>query len=393
MPVKKLDELIYLIQPFHPPMIFGGIEGKKNVLDIINHVSQARSQFRFTSINDRSGTYQYKLKMKNSNPLPTDFTTSKTFADCCNERATELLATGKTVTVSWSGGIDSTVALSSLLNNTDNTSQIKVLLSDKSIEEYPLFYDTYIKDKLETVKLTNRHLSKHLLTSENELLISGDPGNYLVGGNCDASLKSKTVQEWYDYQVEAIPYLVNNPTLKALIYDKIMHLINTTCPYPVTNGFEAIRWIRFVIGWEHSMNRTLRFGLYDRVNIENRLGFFNTTDFQKWAVYNHETAVGDTAQTFKYVYKNYIYDFTGDADYRDNKVQYGSARIQNFNDPDIVVSTNIRDKRMNNDSAVMIDSLYNSYTNTMILGDASIYTQHIIDNLLLPPTHGDWIQV
>ena len=392
-PVKKLDELIYLHQPFHPPLIFGEKAGKKNVLDIINNVTQSRSNFNFTSINDRSGTYQYKLKMKNVNPLPTDYNTTKTFADCCNERAAELLATGKTVTVSWSGGIDSTVALVSLLNVTQNLSQIKVLLNAKSIEEYPLFYNTYIKDRIETFTLIDQHLSKYIISSENELLVGGDPADYMLGRNFDLPLIGSTIEEWYNYQAENVEYLVSNPALKALIYDKIMHLINTTCPYTVTNGFEAVRWVKFVIGWEQGMNRILKFNLFDKTNIQNRIGFFNTQDFQKWSVSNHDTLVGDTPETFKYILKNYIYDFTGDADYRDNKVKMGSARMENFNDPDIQAVSVIQQKRMNDTSAVMIDSLYNSYTNTMILGSESIYRQHIIDNLVLPSNHGDWIQI
>jgi len=396
MPGNDLKELIYLRPASKTLKLYP--TGKKNILDIINDVTQSRSKFTNTSMIDRTGSFQYKMKMKIENPLPTDFNTSISFAECCTERALDLLNTGKNITISWSGGIDSTVVLVSFLSavsGTPDESRIKVLLTQKSIEEYPLFYEKYIKDKLNSFMLVNKHLSKYLV-DENEFLVTGDPGDYLIGRTTDITHKNKTFEQWFNHQIEAVDYLADNPTLKSDIYEKISGFINDTCPYPVNNAFDAVKWLKLSLSWEQGMNRIYKFAMYDKTNIINRKGFFNTQNFQRWAISNHDNIVGDTPLTYKYIMKDYIYEFTKDSEYRSNKIKIGSARLENFNDTTFRTKQDLKSYRDDSLCTIMIDSTYRSYTRKEIFGSEQICIekkQLVMDNLVLPNEHPDWIQI
>ena len=62
------------------------------------------------------------------------------------ERATELInyskESGRKIRLMWSGGMDSTCALCSLLMCNIDLDQLEVIMSYESIIEYPWFYGT-----------------------------------------------------------------------------------------------------------------------------------------------------------------------------------------------------------------------------------------------------------
>src|SRR5438128_1007333 len=70
---------------------------------------------------DRTGTIKIPFRTKTFCPVPTLRPISKSFDEICNERACELLERAEKLDVLlyvfWSGGIDSTLVLVSLLKN------------------------------------------------------------------------------------------------------------------------------------------------------------------------------------------------------------------------------------------------------------------------------------
>ena len=83
------------------------------------------------------------------NPLPeipTNYTS--TFEELVNRRAVELWDIGKPVRFWWSGGIDSTCALVSLLKTRRLNTSLIVYLSTDSVQENPRFYDLLVNKKV-----------------------------------------------------------------------------------------------------------------------------------------------------------------------------------------------------------------------------------------------------
>ena len=78
--------------------------------------------------------------------IPTNFTS--TFEEVTNRRAEELWDIGKPIRLWWSGGIDSTCALVSLLKTRRLDTNLIVYLSTDSVQENPRFYDLLINNKV-----------------------------------------------------------------------------------------------------------------------------------------------------------------------------------------------------------------------------------------------------
>jgi hypothetical protein len=398
----KLQQVLYIRTwkglDFYP-------EGKTHILDIINDINQSKGEVLFTSMIDRTGFFENKMKMKILSPMPTNYNSSYTFADCCDERAAELLGTGKDITISWSGGIAATAVLVSflkLVGGTPDQARLKVLLTPKSIEEYPLFYNTYIKDKIRTELYVDKHLSKYNV-AENELLIRGR-AVCIFGRQSDIAHKTKTVEEWFNFQTQSIGYL-QNPTIKSVVYDNITQFLAATCPYPVNNGYDAIRWLKFALSWQNRNSTDFRFNMYDKTNIVNRVSFFDSEQFQKWTIANHTAIMSETIDDHRTEMKDYVYDYTNDSEYRNTKRRIGSSRLVNFNDPDFQSDQILKTLVKQNKCPIMIDSTYTNYTLDEVIPRLSsenlaqnratiaVNNTRIKSYLVLPSDKKEWISV
>ena len=54
--------------------------------------------------------------------------------------------------------------------------------------------------------------------------------------------------------------------------------------------------------------------------------FFNTVEFQLWSMNNLDKRIKDHWRTYKWPAKDVIFEFTGDADYRENKIKHRSLQ-------------------------------------------------------------------
>ena len=54
------------------------------------------------------------------------------------------------------------------------------------------------------------------------------------------------------------------------------------------------------------------------------ISFYDDVDIQRWSIVNHDLKHKGTWQTYKWPSKEYIYNFTKDVEYRDNKTKYKS---------------------------------------------------------------------
>src|SRR5262245_10831333 len=93
---------------------------------------------------DRTGTLRFPVKTKSLFPIPQMQPMDVSYETVCNARALELLTASDCLDlplhVFWSGGVDSTTALVSLIKMATpaQRERLVVLLSEDSINEYPL---------------------------------------------------------------------------------------------------------------------------------------------------------------------------------------------------------------------------------------------------------------
>ncbi len=128
---------------------------------------------------DRSGTIPHYLNIDGSkSPIPKSDNFNLSFAEVVEKRAKELLAIGKPINVSWSGGLDSTFILFTLHHYANDKSQIKVYGTYNSIIESGHMFDKYIKNNFRYDIHTNTSYDNNYKTiPDDEIVVSGSPGN------------------------------------------------------------------------------------------------------------------------------------------------------------------------------------------------------------------------
>src|ERR1700733_10926414 len=134
---------------------------------------------------DRTGTITFPIKTKSLFPMPAYRTFTKTYEEVCNARAKELLERAEKLDVSlysfWSGGMDSTTVLVSLLKNAtaSQKDRIVVLMSEESISENPNFYRDHVRGKL---RRDSSAVFPYLMGGKH-LVGNGYPNDQVVGSD------------------------------------------------------------------------------------------------------------------------------------------------------------------------------------------------------------------
>ncbi len=287
---------------------------------------------------DRSGTVRLPIRTKSLFPLPQQrpFTTS--YEAICNARAVAILARaesmGVPISVFWSGGIDSTLVLISLLKNAtvEQKARLTVLMSEESIAENPLFYRNHIHGSLTHAPAT---MFSYMLGMKN-IVVNGEHNDQLFGSDIMESVIAKfgpgVIHKPIDRDMLRTLFTAKVGDVgEADFYISLFDRLAEAAPVKVTTTHEYFWWINFVMKWQTVTMRSLaytarrNFPLITREYVENNyIPFYNTEDFQLWSMNNPDKKILDSWRTYKWAAKEVIYDFTKDADYRDNKIKRGS---------------------------------------------------------------------
>jgi hypothetical protein len=290
------------------------------------------------SVVDRTGTLGLPIRAHSLFPIPKLKGMNRTFEDLCNERAVDLLRRadrlGAKLYVFWSGGIDSTLALISFLKNTTEAERknIVILLSEDSINEYPKFYKEHIRGRLQS---DSAMMFPYLLGGKH-IVVNGEHNDQLFGSDMVGHLINK-----FGPSVIHQPY--NRDTFFAFFnegindsagtnfYLDVLERLRAAAPVDIATNFLCLWWFNFCLKWQTVFMRTLSYaaarntGRMDLDYIDtNYSPFYCTEDFQLWSMNNLESRIRDSWKTYKWVCKDIIYEYTKDADYRDNKAKRGS---------------------------------------------------------------------
>jgi hypothetical protein len=265
------------------------------------------------NILDRTNTIDFGFKYKTLTQIPEFVTFSESFEQVCDARAISLIALAESrncnINLMWSGGIDSTVALVSLLR-TGMKSRIRVILSKASIGEYPKFY----KDIIQT-ELPKQHYvvdSPKLLLDSRDINLTGEIGDQIFGSAAifKAFKKEKVFDPYQSYVSTEFLSRVSEQIKK--------------CPIELNTTFDFLWWFNFSMKYQN-----VQFRLYPSVQLPfgTITHFFDTDEFQLWSLNNPDKKIKTTIQSYKYIAKDYIYSYHQDDNYRDNKLKVGSLQL------------------------------------------------------------------
>lgn len=287
---------------------------------------------------DRTGVIQLPFRTKSLFPIPDLRPIQKTFEDICNERAKELLVRADTLHVPlyvfYSGGIDSTLLLISLLKNAslEQKANLVVLLSEESIRENPMFYQDHIRGKLRVDSVN----SFSYLLGTDRMFVGGEHNDQLFGsdmmGKLIARFGTSVIQQSYNKGIfETFFSELLNDKEGAIFYVELFDRLKDSSPIEIRTNQDYLWWINFSLKWQTVFMRILcRVTPRNACRIDssyitmNYNQFYNTEDFQLWSMNNPDKKIKDRWNTYKWVCKDIIFDYTKDADYRDHKIKHGS---------------------------------------------------------------------
>lgn len=293
---------------------------------------------------DRSNTITtpFKTTLLPCLEMPTYEVFEKSYSDCCDERAKQILALNKKLVVFWSGGIDSTTMLSALLKNSTQEQQqnISILMSNESILQNENYYNDIICGKFDVIHTSN---CVNYLGSDDYVCVVGENNDEIFGTNFIYSLA----------RIEGIEILQNEPTIstllsllnknKLLIIDDdvsevrnnidIMNAIVDKCPVKVDNIFTYFWWLNFCLSWNVSYTRIMAFAKTNVSPEHNYMSFFNTKEFQLWSMNNVNKIDITSWNTIKQSAKDYIFSYYSDDIYKQNAIKKSHITCAFYNKP------------------------------------------------------------
>ena len=286
---------------------------------------------------DRCGYLQTPFRFKNIFPMPQDLRGfNKTYTEVCVGRANQLIELsqrlGKPIFVLYSGGIDSTVVITSfLMAQGGRSDNLKVALNTHSIRENPNFYYKHLRGKVEIVP------SETVLDSitDDHLVVGGEGNDQIFGTDIYKDIRNYA----------GIPFIHQKYTEKN-VCDFFMHSgisqrsaqtwfslmdeqIRATNLVEITTVKDFFWWYNFCYKWQNVYfripARSTNTQPLTRAFLDDYYHqFFMVPDFEKWSMLNPDKKIGDTWASYKKAAKEFIYEFSKDREYFENKTKVAS---------------------------------------------------------------------
>lgn len=287
---------------------------------------------------DRTGTITTPVRTRSIFPMPAFRAMRKTYEDVCDERAKEIIERATEfdcdVYVMWSGGIDSTLALISLLKaaGREERKRLVVLLSEYSIAEYPQFYRDHIRGKLRA----EARSSLDRILGDPHILVTGEHNDQLMGSDMAAALIASHGTSFIHAPYARDKILAHyesklDDRAAAEHFLMLFERLVKKAPIPIQTNFDFLWWVNFSLKWQTVFMRMLTFtprGRAERITREYveryYMPFYCTDDLQLWSMNNLDKRIKGDWRSYKWVSKDIIYDFTKDKEYRDHKAKRGS---------------------------------------------------------------------
>ena len=271
------------------------------------------------SVYDRTQTVLPRPEIICITPLGDPKAERFTVDELNHNRAVELkeLAGDRKIAVSWSGGIDSTVALIALMEVADVT----VVMNDKSITEYPWFYEEKIKDKLPVIIMPESDVegTVNRIINDGYMLVTGEIGDQMFG-----SIK---YLEYVDQAELLKPWTV---ILEGLSEDSKLfyHTLVAACPVEMTTVKMFWWWFNYCLKYQGVQLRMMINAEDTKLN-QNVYHFFDCKAWNDWTMYTDQEVKypGMDPMNYKKPLKDYILDKTGDHDYHGTKGKVRSLII------------------------------------------------------------------
>lgn len=279
-----------------------------------------------------------------ADPIPKAFDQYRPIATILDEVARRMLTTYERITVSWSGGVDSTSVVVALLRNMSDADRkrLTIICSQSSCEENPKFYEMMCSMGLNII--VSEDLRQTLIDADTDVITSGWCADQLYGSDIHLTYPAAYNMNWID----AIKFIweakngtrLGDKSASAIerIYQGYAHNLGVEL-----TDFCEFAWM-FNFGCKFSYIRNImRCQLAGTKNQEKTEGFFDDILFQRWSIGNFENIkhvnIYERPRHYKHALKLYIYEFTEDEAYYRDKGKRNSWGMSHIPVRDFTVVT------------------------------------------------------
>lgn len=289
------------------------------------------------SLVDRCDVFTSPYSFHNQFPIPRDLNNfNKSYDDLCIERALAIVEhskqVNKPIVIFFSGGIDSTiVVISFLIALSGNTRDIFIAMNNSSLAENPNFYYNHIRGRFQLMA------SEQALDMLNGkyIVVGGEFNDQLFGSDIVGTFRNQfgmdAVFEPYA-EKNIIPFLLKSGMQEKnakVWFDMLDQHIKKTNLAEIITVKDFFWWLNFSFKWQsvyyRIISRTSNRSIINQNFVNDHyFQFFDTLDFQRWSMLNQDKKIGKTWETYKLAGKNFIFAYTQDKEYYNNKMKIGS---------------------------------------------------------------------
>ena len=258
------------------------------------------------------------------------------YNDCCLTRARELATLQERIDcpirIMYSGGIDSSLILSSFIQSiglSNSAKRIEIVMNYDSVHENPWMWEKFIRPNFKVIN-SDLHGS---FWNQDYILVGGEGNDQLLGTDIYMDIVAKygdgILDKMYtedlirDYFVRRGLTETEQDLWIGLFREQSKH-----CPTPINTIAEYWWWINFSCKWASVYHRMM-FYVQDSSNISSKYlsmyyqQFFNTNYFQQWSLKDRDHKHQGNYITYKFHARELIADFMSAPGYL-KKIKYPS---------------------------------------------------------------------
>lgn len=271
------------------------------------------------------------LRLPKFNPL---FNLS--YTDCCQQQVQTLLKKqeqlDKPIRIMYSGGIDSSMVLTSFINELgvdECSNRLEIVMSTVSIDENPAMWEKVLRRS--KIKLINS-LEFDQSVSPEYLLVAGEFNDQLFGSamikpllkwkSAEELLKPRSLDILIDYFL-----WIGLERAAAEHWGNLLHGLAENAENEIYSTWDVFWWLNFTCKWSSVYFRFLMFNPQQSISkdyLENHyVQFFGTEEFQQWSMNDTSHKHRGTWDSYKWYPRKLVADFLKDDVYL-NKVKRGS---------------------------------------------------------------------
>lgn len=267
----------------------------------------------------------FKSKLLEENKLPNiDKKFNLDLLQVCIDRALELVLDNKQIYVMWSGGVDSTLMIVSLLMAAVNLEQITIVCNQESVKENPKFYKKFILNNFKILS-SEALIQQMKINTINGILVSGEQGDLIFGQDFGSVMFSRYGKDYLRSPISrnlVVKFFVDSDMTEVASncwYDIFMGSAHRS-PRPIETVYDFSWWAGFNWRWQWALEKVKMRSVHD----QNIVTFFSSDKFQQWSIIHQQDISKIT--DFKLSYKKIICDYTKDNEYLE-KIKIPSATL------------------------------------------------------------------